>query len=274
MDTETSSGHEPQSCDDTEQRHSRETTNEAAATNPNPESMPDSPNDTSVANSSLDAPREVNTSCFPMETVNSDSDSGDKLAKCSSDRKHSSPSDARCESLPTKNRPGIQHGIEDHSQSASQCMAADNSSDSFLEPKVTVSDEGIICSNSHAGHKLAESGSENNIPVMDSPEDDKSSNKINGHDFREDNAHANALPAHLVENFANGIVSENPPVSTAGLCGTNGRPFEIISDCKNAIAHGKEAISDGMCGSESSAQSCGAKVRGDSQEERAESGSV
>ncbi|XP_022999946.1 increased DNA methylation 1-like [Cucurbita maxima] len=265
MDAETSSGQEPQSCDDTEQRHSKKTTNEAADTNPDPESMPGSPNDTSVVNSSLDASREVKTSCFPMETENSDSDSGDKLAECSPDGKCSSPSNPMGISLPTKNRPGIQHVSEDHSQSTSQCMAADTPSDSLLEPKVTVSDEGIIRSNSHAGHKLVESDSqkksfpstlghgtdefENNIPVMDSPEYDKCSNKINGHDFREDNAHANSFkPALWDENFANGVVGEKPLVSSSGLCGSNGRPSETISD-------------DGICGSENSPQTCGEKVR-------------
>lgn len=289
MDTETSSGHEPQSCDDTEHLHSKEKTNEAAVTNRNPESMSISLNDTSVANSSLDAFREVKTSCYSMQTVNSDSDSGDKLAKCSSDRKCPSPSEARCDSLQPKMKPGIQHSTEDHSQTSSQYMAPDTCSDSFLEPKLTVSEEGIICSNSHAGHKLAESDSEkksfpptlgteefeNNIPVVDSPEDDKTLNKINGHEFCEDDAHANALkPAHSIENFANGVVSENLLGSSAGLCNANGCPVEVISDCRNAISYGKEAISDGICDSESSPQSCGAEARGDSQEERAESGSV
>ncbi|XP_023006128.1 increased DNA methylation 1-like isoform X2 [Cucurbita maxima] len=223
MDTETSSGHEPRSFDDTEQHHFKAKTNEVAVTNPNPESVSVSLNDTSTANSPLDAFCEAKTPCSPMQTVTSDSDSDDK--------------------------PGIRHGLEDRSQSTSQCMAADTSLNNFLEPEVKVSDEGIICSNAHTGHKLADSvyvrksfspttgnGTfelENNIPVMDSPEDD---------------AHANSLkPA---------------------------RPFEITSDCKNAIAYVKEAISDGICGSENSPQSCGAKARGGFQEERAESGSV
>ncbi|XP_022959072.1 increased DNA methylation 1-like [Cucurbita moschata] len=223
IDTETSSGHEPRSCDDTEQHHFKAKTNEVAVTNLNPESVSVSLNDTSTANSPLDAFCEAKTPCSPMQTVTSDSDSDDK--------------------------PGIRHGLEDRSQSTSQCMAADTSLNNFLEPKVKVSNEGIICSNAHAGHKLADSvyvrksfspttgnGTfelENNIPVMDSPEDD---------------AHANSLKPT--------------------------RPFETTSDCKNAIAYVKEAISDGICGSESSPQSCGAKARGGLQEERAESGSV
>lgn len=274
MDTETSSGHEPQSCDDTEQHHSKEKRNEAAVTKPNPESLSVSLNDTSAANSPLDAFCEVKKSCSPMQTVNSDWDSGDKV-KCSS--RSDSP-----DSLQRNIKPGTQHDIEDHVQVTSQCMEADTSSDGFLEPKVKVSDEGIICSNSHAGHELADSGSEkksfppaigngmdefvNDIRVVDSPEDDKSFNKINGHEFCEDDVHANALkPAQSVEN---------PLVSNASLCGTNGHPYETTSDCKNARPYGKETVSDGICDSENSPQSCGAKTRGDSQEEKAESGSV
>ena len=223
IDTETSSGHEPRSCDDTEQHHFKAKTNEVAVTNPNPESVSVSLNDTSTANSPLDAFCEAKMPCSPMQTVTLDSDSDDK--------------------------PGIRHGLEDRSQSTSQCMAADTSLNNFLEPKVKVSNEGIICSNAHAGHKLADSvyvrksfspttgnGTfelENVPSIMDSPEDD---------------AHANSLKPT--------------------------RPFETTSDCKNAIAYVKEAISDGICGSENSPQSCGAKARGGLQEERAESGSV
>ncbi|KAE8646094.1 increased DNA methylation 1 [Cucumis sativus] len=294
METETSSGHEPQSCDDTEQHHSKEKTKEAAVLNANPESVSVSLNDTSAANSPLDTFCEVKTSCSPMQTVNSESDSGDKV-------KSSSPSDST-NSLQQENQPEIQHGIEDHVQSTSQRVEVDISSDNFHEPKVKVSDEGIICSNSHepkvkvsdegifcsnshAGHELADSFSEkksispaigngidefrNDTPAVDCPEDDKPFNKINGHEFHEEDAHVNALePAHSVENFANDIISENPLVSSTSLCDTNGRPFETTSDGKNPRPYGKETISDGIYDSENSPRSsCGAKAKGDSHEE-------
>ena len=294
METETSSGHEPQSCDDTEQHHSKEKTKEAAVLNANPESVSVSLNDTSAANSPLDTFCEVKMSCSPMQTVNSESDSGDKV-------KSSSPSDST-NSLQQENQPEIQHGIEDHVQSTSQRVEVDISSDNFHEPKVKVSDEGIICSNSHepkvkvsdegifcsnshAGHELADSFSEkksispaigngidefrNDTPAVDCPEDDKPFNKINGHEFHEEDAHVNALePAHSVENFANDIISENPLVSSTSLCDTNGRPFETTSDGKNPRPYGKETISDGIYDSENSPRSsCGAKAKGDSHEE-------
>ncbi|OMP10193.1 Zinc finger, PHD-type [Corchorus olitorius] len=159
-----SSGHDPQECDD---GHASGINSENAAANSDSQCPNVSLNDTCGTSGSLDASLEPNESVSAEETALTNSPTGDKKDEFASDSKDDVKPSSSHDALEVEKKTGLESPTEDNTQSCKEGMD-DTSAVGVMESKVATSEDGTIGTGSRSGDKAAESASDSKNPDISS----------------------------------------------------------------------------------------------------------